>query len=260
MAPSSGDNDGACEKALTKAASDGNLCRLECDLLVMLSSNMGVVTLLHIGVNFGRLGYAEQHTPKHRFAYFALACKEIEDGTDRLTRRLKQKSPAPTHLSIYSPEAVNLTLIGLPGRTKVAIEWQLENITQDKENMVRLHVEKTNCIILATSPANQDIATSDAIKLARGADSTGERSFGVLTKLDFMDKGTNALDVLEGRAYKLQHPWAGIVNRSQADINRNVNMIIARKKEQDFFDSSPQCAHLASNMGLEYLAKLFSQV
>ncbi|XP_044975245.1 uncharacterized protein LOC123443066 isoform X2 [Hordeum vulgare subsp. vulgare] len=110
-------------------------------------------------------------------------------------RRSKQISPAPTHLSIYSPQAVNLTLIGLPGRTKVAIEWQLENIAQDKENVVRLYVEKTNCIILATSPANQDIATSDAIKLARDADSTGERSFGMLTKLDFMDKGTNALDV-----------------------------------------------------------------
>lgn len=82
-----------------------------------------------------------------------------------------------------------------------------------------------NCIILAISPANQDIATSDAIKLAREVDPTGdqwsslcnyvthihwwyhfplansfelcigERTFGVLTKLDLMDKGTNALDV-----------------------------------------------------------------
>lgn len=75
---------------------------------------------------------------------------------------------------------------------------------------------------MAISPANQDIATSDAIKLAREVDPsgmpvsfiiwfyrlsschffkilfitfTGERTFGVLTKLDLMDKGTNALDV-----------------------------------------------------------------
>ena len=89
-----------------------------------------------------------------------------------------------------------------------------------------------NSIILAISPANQDIATSDAIKLAREVDPTGymnyvklagiifstlvhfylvqakqsltsnyglifsgERTFGVLTKLDLMDKGTNAVDV-----------------------------------------------------------------
>jgi hypothetical protein len=66
--------------------------------------------------------------------------------------------------------------------------------------------------------------------------------------------------VLEGRAYRLQHPWVGIVNRSQADINKNVDMILARRKEQEFFESSPEYAHLVSRMGSEYLAKLLSQV
>ncbi|KAF4394902.1 hypothetical protein G4B88_002779, partial [Cannabis sativa] len=49
-------------------------------------------------------------------------------------------------------------------------------------------------IILAISPVIQDTATSDAIKLAREVDPLGERIFGVLTKLDLMDKGTNAVD------------------------------------------------------------------
>ncbi|XP_062205101.1 phragmoplastin DRP1E-like [Phragmites australis] len=204
--------------------------------------------------------YAEfLHMPKRRFTDFALVRKEIQDETDRLTGKTKQISPVPIHLSIYSPHVVNLTLIDLPGLTKVAVEGQPESIVQDIENMVRSYVDKPNCIILAISPANQDIATSDAIKLARDVDPTGDRTFGVLTKLDLMDKGTNALDVLEGRAYRLQHPWVGIVNRSQADINRNVDMIIARRKEQEFFASSPEYSHLASRMGSEYLAKLLSQ-
>ena len=42
------------------------------------------------------------------------------------------------------------------------------------------------------------------------------------------------LKVLEGRQYRLQHPWVGIVNRSQADINRNVDMIAARRKEREY--------------------------
>ncbi|XP_040373584.1 dynamin-related protein 1E-like [Rosa chinensis] len=67
---------------------------------------------------------------------------------------------------------VNLTLIDLPGLTKFF----------------------PNCIILAISPANQDIATSDAIELAREVDPSG-RTFGVITKLDLMDKGTNAFNV-----------------------------------------------------------------
>jgi len=204
--------------------------------------------------------YAEfLHMPKRRFTDFALVRKEIQDETDRLTGKTKQISPVPIHLSIYSPHVVNLTLIDLPGLTKVAVEGQPESIVQDIESMVRSYVDKPNCLILAISPANQDIATSDAIKLARDVDPSGERTFGVLTKLDLMDKGTNALDVLEGRAYRLQHPWVGIVNRSQADINKNVDMIIARRKEQEFFDSSPEYSHLASRMGSEYLAKLLSQ-
>lgn len=68
------------------------------------------------------------------------------------------------------------------------------------------------------------------------------------------------LKVLEGRSYRLQQPWVGVVNRSQADINRNVDMILARRKEREYFSSSPDYSHLASRMGSEYLAKLLSQV
>ncbi|CAA0387594.1 unnamed protein product [Arabidopsis thaliana] len=204
--------------------------------------------------------YAEfLHLPKKQFTDFALVRREIQDETDRITGKNKQISPVPIHLSIYSPNVVNLTLIDLPGLTKVAVEGQPETIAEDIESMVRTYVDKPNCIILAISPANQDIATSDAIKLAKDVDPTGERTFGVLTKLDLMDKGTNALEVLEGRSYRLQHPWVGIVNRSQADINKNVDMMLARRKEREYFDTSPDYGHLASKMGSEYLAKLLSK-
>ncbi|XP_010559073.1 PREDICTED: dynamin-related protein 1E-like [Tarenaya hassleriana] len=199
------------------------------------------------------------HLPKRKFTDFSLVRKEIQDETDRITGKTRQISPVPIHLSIYSPNVVNLTLVDLPGLTKVAVEGQPESVVQDIEAMVRSYVEKPNCIILAISPANQDIATSDAIKLAKEVDPTGDRTFGVLTKLDLMDRGTNALDVLEGRSYRLQHPWVGIVNRSQADINKNVDMLVARRKEREYFEFSPDYGHLANKMGSEYLAKLLSK-
>eukprot|EP00252_Welwitschia_mirabilis_P022576 TRINITY_DN6142_c0_g1_i1.p1 TRINITY_DN6142_c0_g1~~TRINITY_DN6142_c0_g1_i1.p1 ORF type:complete len:616 (-),score=86.79 TRINITY_DN6142_c0_g1_i1:289-2136(-) len=218
-----------------------------------------LVLQLHKTEN-GTPEYAEfLHRPEKRYTDFARVRHEIQEETDRLTGRTKMISPVPIHLSIYSPNVVNLTLIDLPGLTKVAVEGQPESIVEDIEDMVRSYVEKPNCIILAISPANQDIATSDAIKLAREVDPTGERTFGVLTKLDLMDKGTNALDVLEGRAYRLQHPWVGVVNRSQADINRSVDMIAARRKEREYFATSPDYGHLANRMGSEYLAKLLSK-
>lgn len=68
------------------------------------------------------------------------------------------------------------------------------------------------------------------------------------------------LKVLEGRSYRLQHPWVGVVNRSQADINRNVNVNAARRSERDFFANSPDYGHIHSRLGSEYLAELLSKV
>ncbi|KAI4364690.1 hypothetical protein MLD38_020747 [Melastoma candidum] len=204
--------------------------------------------------------YAEfMHLPGKRFTDFAAVRQEISDETDRETGRSKQISSVPIHLSIYSPNLVNLTLIDLPGLTKVAVEGQPESTVQEIENMVKSYIQKSNCIILAISPANQDLATSDAIKISREVDPTGERTFGVLTKIDLMDKGTDAVDILEGRAYRLQFPWIGVVNRSQADINSRVDMIAARRREREYFANTPEYRHLANRMGSEHLGKILSK-
>lgn len=205
--------------------------------------------------------YAEfMHLPRKKFTDFAQVRKEIADETDRETgRSSKQISSVPIHLSIYSPNVVNLTLVDLPGLTKVAVDGQPDSIVADIENMVRAYIEKPNCIILAISPANQDLATSDAIKISREVDPKGERTFGVLTKIDLMDKGTDAVDILEGKSYKLQFPWIGVVNRSQADINKSVDMIAARRREREYFANSPEYKHLAHRMGSEHLGKMLSK-
>jgi Dynamin family/Dynamin central region len=85
-----------------------------------------------------------------------------------------------------------------------------------------LCLQGDNAIILAVSPANADLATSDALKLAREVDPTGERTIGVLTKIDIMDRGTNARDILSNKSAKLKNGWIGVVNRAQQDINNKV--------------------------------------
>lgn len=66
--------------------------------------------------------------------------------------------------------------------------------------------------------------------------------------------------ILEGRGYKLRYPWVGVVNRSQADINKSVDMIAARRRERDYFQTSPEYRHLTDRMGSEYLGKMLSKV
>lgn len=229
-----------------------------------LPRGSGIVTrrplvLQLIKIDEGR-EYAEfLHLPRKRYTDFTAVRKEISDETDRETGRSRQVSTVPIHLTIHSPNVVNLTLIDLPGLTKVAIEGQPESIVQDIENMVRSFIEKPNCIILAISPANQDLATSDAIKISREVDPNGERTFGVLTKIDLMDKGTDAVEILEGNSYRLRFPWIGVVNRSQADINKSVDMIAARRREREYFANSPEYRHLAHRMGSEHLGKMLSK-
>ncbi|KAJ8900439.1 hypothetical protein K2173_025216 [Erythroxylum novogranatense] len=229
-----------------------------------LPRGAGIVTRRPLVLQLHRIDEGKEygefmHLPKKKFTDFAAIRQEISDETDRETGRTKQISTVPIHLSVYSPDVVNLTLIDLPGLTKVAVDGQHESIVQDIENMVRSFIEKPNCIILAISPANQDLATSDAIKISREVDPKGERTFGVLTKIDLMDAGTNAVDILEGKSYKLQYPWVGVVNRSQADINKSVDMIAARRREREYFQNTSEYRHLAQRMGSEYLGKMLSK-
>ncbi|XP_016651069.1 PREDICTED: dynamin-related protein 5A-like, partial [Prunus mume] len=140
------------------------------------------------------------------------------------------------------------------------VEGQSDTIVQDIENMVLSYIEKPNCIILSISPANQDLATSDAIRISREVDPTGERTLGVLTKIDLMDKGTDAFEVNVGRkVISAKFPWVGVVNRSQADINKNVDMIAARRRKHEYFSTTPEYKHLAPRMGSEHLAKMLSK-
>ena len=45
-------------------------------------------------------------------------------------------------------------------------------------------------------------------------DRYGERTIGVLTKIDLMDEGTNALDILENKVHYLKLGYIGIIGRS----------------------------------------------
>jgi len=77
---------------------------------------------------------------------------------------------------------------------------------------------------LAISSANQDLANSDALKIARQVDPKGKRTIGVLTKVDLMDEGTDACELLTGSIYPLKHGYYGVKMRSQLDIKNHVTI------------------------------------
>jgi replication fork clamp-binding protein CrfC len=113
-------------------------------------------------------------------------------------------------LRIYSPDALSLTLVDLPGLTKIPVGDQPADIEKQIRQMVLKFISKENCIILAVSPANADIANSDALQIAKLVDPQGLRTIGVLTKLDLMDAGTDAVDVLLGKVIPLRFGFIGV--------------------------------------------------
>lgn len=155
---------------------------------------------------------------------------------------------------------LNLTLVDLPGLTKVPVGDQPSDIERQIKNLVLDYITKPNAVILAVSPANVDLANSDALKLARTVDPRGLRTLGVLTKLDLMDAGTNALDVLTGRTYPLKLGFIGVVNRSQQDINLDLPMGDARRKEEEFFQNHPVYRNISHRCGTQFLAKTLNTV
>ncbi|PNY24052.1 Dynamin-like protein DNM1 [Tolypocladium capitatum] len=195
------------------------------------------------------------HIPNRRFSDFSDIKREIENETSRVAGNNKGINRQPINLKIYSPNVLNLTLVDLPGLTKVPIGDQPTDIEKQTRNLISEYIAKPNSLILAVSPANVDIVNSEALKLARHVDPLGRRTIGVLTKLDLMDHGTNALDILSGRVYPLKLGFIGVVNRSQQDIQGNKPMEEALQAEMDFFKHHPAYRNISTRCGTQFLAK-----
>jgi dynamin 1-like protein len=195
------------------------------------------------------------HIPGRRFYDFQEIKREIENETNRIAGANKGINRQPINLKVYSSHVLSLTLVDLPGLTKVPIGDQPSDIEKQTRNLISEYIAKPNSIILAVSPANVDIVNSESLKLARHVDPTGKRTIGVLTKLDLMDHGTNALDILSGRVYPLKLGFIGIVNRSQQDIQGNKVLSDALQAEREFFRTHPAYRNMSTRCGTQYLAK-----
>ncbi|XP_065821523.1 dynamin-1a isoform X12 [Labrus bergylta] len=199
------------------------------------------------------------HCKGKKFTDFDEVRQEIEAETDRITGANKGISAVPINLRVYSPHVLNLTLVDLPGMTKVPVGDQPADIEAQIREMLMQFVTKDNCLMLAVSPANSDLANSDALKIAKEVDPQGMRTIGVITKLDLMDEGTDAKDILENKLLPLRRGYIGVVNRSQKDIDGKKDINAAMAAERKFFLSHPSYRHLADRMGTPYLQKILNQ-
>lgn len=199
------------------------------------------------------------HIPGKKFHNFEDIRDEIIRETDKTTGN-KGIIATPINLRIFSPNVLTLTLVDLPGLTKVPVGDQPKDIEKQVRQMIMHYITKPNAIILAVTAANTDLANSDGLKLAREVDPEGNRTIGVLTKVDLMDQGTDVIDIMEGRVIPLRFGYIPVVNRGQQDILSNKSIREALTNEKRFFESHSSYRHKANYCGTVYLAKRLNQI
>lgn len=128
-------------------------------------------------------------------------------------------SANPIYLKIYASGIPNLSLIDLPGLTSVAItdRGQPKDIKEQIIKLVSTYIEPKNTIILGIIAARPDIEADMAMEIVKSADPKGERTIGVLTKLDLMNEDADVGVYLENNLsndLKLKYGYFGVRNRS----------------------------------------------
>ncbi len=96
--------------------------------------------------------------------------------------------------------------------------------------------------------------------MAREVDPEGERTIGVVTKIDLMDQGTDALDLLQGKIYPLTLGYYGVKCRSQKQIDENLTIRQALENERQFFASHPIYSSYIDRLGIPYLAESMNKI
>ena len=98
--------------------------------------------------------------------------------------------------------------------------------------MALRYIKDARSIILCVIPANQDLSTSEALKLMREIDPSGQRSIGCLTKIDIMNRGDDATKILKNQEIPLRYGYVGIKNRCQEDVINNIPVSESLKAER----------------------------
>ncbi|EPY89734.1 interferon-induced GTP-binding protein Mx1 isoform 3 [Camelus ferus] len=141
-------------------------------------------------------------------------------------------------LEVSSPNVPDLTLIDLPGITRVAVGNQPHDIEYQIKSLIRKYIQRQETINLVVVPCNVDIATTEALRMAQEVDPDGDRTIGILTKPDLVDKGTEdkVVDVVRNLIFHLKKGYMIVKCRGQQDIQARLSLAKALQREQAFFE------------------------
>ncbi|XP_023571891.1 interferon-induced GTP-binding protein Mx2 isoform X2 [Octodon degus] len=144
-------------------------------------------------------------------------------------------------LEIGSPSVPDLTLIDLPGITRVPVGNQPADIGRQIKQLIMKYIEKEETINLVVVPSNVDIATTEALSMAQEVDPKGDRTIGILTKPDLVDRGTEdkVVDIVHNLVCPLKKGYMIVKCRGQKDIEERLSLAESLQQEHTFFEDHP---------------------
>ncbi|KAH7344294.1 Dynamin family protein [Pyrenochaeta sp. MPI-SDFR-AT-0127] len=142
-------------------------------------------------------------------------------------------------LEVVGDTGLHLTVVDLPGLISVSENPEDMRIV---ENLVDRYLESTRTIILAVVPAYNDIDTQGIIQRARKFDKAGERTVGIITKPDLINKGTESRVASLAKnmdRVKLKLGFFIVKNPTPLELSEGVSRARREQQEMEFFNSSP---------------------
>ncbi|XP_046563126.1 interferon-induced GTP-binding protein Mx-like [Haliotis rubra] len=212
----------------------------------------------------GKIMYKDKHDMPHEEVILnresvgdlvRKAQTEMTDGATGISDEL-------ITLEVTSSDVPDLTVIDLPGIARNAVEGQPFDIEARIKNMIRQYIERQETIILAVLQCNVDIATCEALKMAKEFDDEGGRTLGVLTKPDLLDKGaeTSVIRILNNMEFTLSKGYVIVKCRGQEAISEGQSLKHALDVEEDFFRSHRHFSALRpSQWGIPNLSERLSR-
>ncbi|KUJ16853.1 putative dynamin GTPase [Mollisia scopiformis] len=149
-------------------------------------------------------------------------------------------------IEVIGDTGLNLTVVDLPGLIAVPNEEQTEEDVQLVERLVDSYLQSSRTIILAVIQASNDIANQGIIRRARKFDKAGQRTVGIITKPDLINKSTEGRIALLAKnqdTTKLKLGYFLLKNPDPEQLDEGISLRERKQKELEFFSSAAWTEH-----------------
>ncbi|CAI5950106.1 unnamed protein product [Closterium sp. NIES-64] len=185
----------------------------------------------------------------------AMIEKEISEATVTLAGSRKGVMNCPITLEVRRPDLPDLTLVDLPGITRVPIEDQPKDIYNQVKAMIMNYITPKESVILNVLAAEVDFSTCESIVMSQEVDPDGDRTLAVVTKVDRAPDGL--YEKIQSNSVRIGLGYLCVRNKTDADATHDD----ARRAEAVFFNTHPELSQIESHsLGIPALAERLTEI